>query len=414
MLIFLLKFSIHFILFLEWSTNGNNGFFEQVADIFDDGGAAAVKLFLDRELNDWKNVKINVAIFGTSGTGKSSFINTVLGLTADDEGSARVGVKETTENVKDYPHPHFPNLVLWDLPGVGTPTFNRENYYQKVNVNIFDYFIFMTSDRFRDDDLWFAKELNSKGKLFYFVRNKVGQDIRNNKHDYPKTHTDSKVLQDIKQNCEMNLKKMNLEKEINVYLIDLHETEKYDFEHLMDQLINDASSEKKKEAITLSMSHLTKEMILRKKEILTERIHALSMMSAVSGALPVPFLDSAVDIGILLEETRFYKLQFGLNDEMLEAYATRSETTIEQLTSHLNLKSRLIVVTTKGLLSYLTRKGAKKVGTLATAKYAKYILPLFGNVVGGVASYTMTSWCLHDLLDVMVEDAMKINDHKMH
>jgi predicted GTPase len=370
-------------------------------------------LFLDRELNDWKNVKINLAVFGTSGTGKSSFINTVLGLTADDEGSAPVGVKETTEEVKDYPHPQYPNLVLWDLPGVGTPNFNRENYFRKININLFDYFIFMTSDRFRDDDFWFAQELNAKDKLFYFVRNKVGQDIDNNKHDHPKSHTESKVLDDIRQNCEYNLNKLNLERTIDVYLIDLHEPEKYDFEHLMDQLVND-TSEKKKEALTLSMTRLTKDMILRKKEILSERIHTLSLMSGVTGAIPVPLMDSFVDIGILIEETTFYKTQFGLSEEMLEAYSQRSEITVDQLTKNLNLQSRLIGLTAKGILSYLSKKGFKKAATLTTAKYVKYVLPVFGHALSGAASYAMTTWCLHDLLNLMVEDALKINDHKFN
>lgn len=409
----LLVICIHKQSVLSTRPNNNEGFFKQVADIFEDGGSTAVKLFLDRELNDWKNVKINLAVFGTSGTGKSSFINTVLGLTADDEGSAPVGVKETTEEVKDYPHPQYPNLVLWDLPGVGTPNFNRENYFRKININLFDYFIFMTSDRFRDDDFWFAQELNAKDKLFYFVRNKVGQDIDNNKHDHPKSHTESKVLDDIRQNCEYNLNKLNLEKKTDVYLIDLHEPEKYDFEHLMDQLVND-TSEKKKEALTLSMTRLTKDMILRKKEILSERIHTLSLMSGVTGAIPVLLMDSFVDIGILIEETKFYKTQFGLSEEMLQAYAQRSEMIVDQLTKNLNLQSRLIGLTAKGILSYLSKIGFKKAGTLTTAKYVKYVLPLFGNALSGAASYAMTSWCLHDLLNFMVEDALKINDHKLH
>ncbi|XP_045156516.2 interferon-inducible GTPase 5-like [Mercenaria mercenaria] len=395
------------------SHGDSDGFFENIKDIFENGGAVAVKLFVDKELNEWKDVRINLAVLGTSGTGKSSFINTVLGLTADDEGSAAVGVKETTENISEYPHPQYPNLVLWDLPGVGTPNFNRENYSKKVNLYRFDYFIFMTSDRFRDDDVWLAKQVNALGKLFYFVRNKVGQDIRNNKYDHPKSHSDAAVLDDIRHNCEHNLQKLNLDRKIQIYLTDLHEPEKYDFEKLMDQVISDAP-EYKKEAIILSMTHLTNTLIDRKKEILSERIHYMSLLSGLTGAIPVPILDSAVDIGILTEEAMFYRAQLGLRDEMLEAFAEKSQMTIEQLTNNLDLQSRIIGLSAKGLVSYFTKKGMKKASTFTSAKFIKYLLPLFGNAVSGAASYAMTSWCLQDLLDVMVQDAIKINEYKMH
>ena len=52
-----------------------------------------------------------------SGVGKSTFINCLRGLEAEDEGSASVGVVETTNQPTPYEHPDFPNLKIWDLPG---------------------------------------------------------------------------------------------------------------------------------------------------------------------------------------------------------------------------------------------------------------------------------------------------------
>jgi predicted GTPase len=49
--------------------------------------------------------------------GKSTFINCLRGLTANDNDSASVGVVETTNDLTAYEHPDFANLKIWDLPG---------------------------------------------------------------------------------------------------------------------------------------------------------------------------------------------------------------------------------------------------------------------------------------------------------
>jgi len=63
----------------------------------------------------------NIAIVGASGSGKSSIVNGLLGLMDKDAGAAKTGVTETTSNAKRYKHPNNENVILWDLPGGGTP-----------------------------------------------------------------------------------------------------------------------------------------------------------------------------------------------------------------------------------------------------------------------------------------------------
>lgn len=63
-------------------------------------------------------------ILGFSGVGKSTFINCFRNVQAEDEGAARVGVVETTNEPKAYEHPDFANLKVWDLPGKNTPCFS--------------------------------------------------------------------------------------------------------------------------------------------------------------------------------------------------------------------------------------------------------------------------------------------------
>ena len=90
---------------------------------------------------------VNVAVVGISGVGKSSFINAVRGLSADDLGAAAVGVIETTTDVTAYAHPENPGVVLWDIPGVGTAQFPRADYLRLINVDRYDFFVIISATR---------------------------------------------------------------------------------------------------------------------------------------------------------------------------------------------------------------------------------------------------------------------------
>uniref|UniRef100_A0A3B3SQ59 IRG-type G domain-containing protein n=1 Tax=Paramormyrops kingsleyae TaxID=1676925 RepID=A0A3B3SQ59_9TELE len=74
---------------------------------------------------------LNIAITGESGSGKSTFVNAFRGI-GDDDGinSAPTGVVETTMDAKCYPHPKYPSVRLWNLPGIGTPNFKADTYLQ--------------------------------------------------------------------------------------------------------------------------------------------------------------------------------------------------------------------------------------------------------------------------------------------
>ena len=145
---------------------------------FEKGGIeAAVKKA--KALLDWRDTNLNVAITGISGAGKSSFVNAVRGLKANDSGAAAVGIKKTTIKSIPYSHPKNEKLRILDIPGVGTLEFTRENYLQKVEFNKYDFYIILSADRFTEDDLWLGKQIKEAGKDFFFVRTKVDVSIDN-------------------------------------------------------------------------------------------------------------------------------------------------------------------------------------------------------------------------------------------
>ena len=111
-----------------------------------------------KELDDWKTVTVKIAIIGQSGAGKSTFINKFRGLTPkdknkkDSEGNdlyAKVGLTETTVDIKRYEFAENKLIKLYDLPGAGTERFPIGTYPSLVKMEKYDAFILLTKDRFQ-------------------------------------------------------------------------------------------------------------------------------------------------------------------------------------------------------------------------------------------------------------------------
>lgn len=66
-------------------------------------GIANLKEHLQKDIDEWKHIPLNIGITGESGVGKSCFINAFCELSADDEGGAHVDVVEGTKKNKTLP-----------------------------------------------------------------------------------------------------------------------------------------------------------------------------------------------------------------------------------------------------------------------------------------------------------------------
>jgi interferon gamma inducible protein 47 len=93
---------------------------------------------IEEELDSWKYVKINIALIGDRGCGKSTLINTLRNLFPWDKDAAKVGVTECTNFPSPYLHPKNENLVMWDLPGFGTKKWPIETYLDDITHKIVD------------------------------------------------------------------------------------------------------------------------------------------------------------------------------------------------------------------------------------------------------------------------------------
>eukprot|EP00930_Biecheleria_cincta_P003293 TRINITY_DN104217_c0_g1_i1.p1 TRINITY_DN104217_c0_g1~~TRINITY_DN104217_c0_g1_i1.p1 ORF type:complete len:468 (+),score=91.91 TRINITY_DN104217_c0_g1_i1:96-1406(+) len=68
--------------------------------------------------------------------------------------------------------------MIWDLPGIGTPTFPQATYLKRMGIRYFDVVILVTSTRFTEAELLLAEELQKFNVPYFMVRNKVDIDIQ--------------------------------------------------------------------------------------------------------------------------------------------------------------------------------------------------------------------------------------------
>lgn len=165
------------------------------------GNLPAVAARLQATLHSLENVRLDIGITGRTGSGKSTFVNVIRGLGDEDSNSACTGVVEMTVDPTPYPHPKYPNVVIWDLPGIGTPTFQADRYLQWVQLDRFDFIIIISSESFSTSHAQLAFGILRQGKRFYFIRSKVDVDMAASRSRRPSTFSEERVLSQIRDDC---------------------------------------------------------------------------------------------------------------------------------------------------------------------------------------------------------------------
>ncbi|XP_053374290.1 T-cell-specific guanine nucleotide triphosphate-binding protein 2-like [Mercenaria mercenaria] len=240
-------------------------------DFFSSKGVVGLHQYLKDELETLKNVDINLAVTGSSGTGKSSFINAVRNLSADNEGAAEVGVVETTMEPNSFAHPYRQNLKLWDLPGVGTVRVPKDRYLKNISFEKYDFVIIMSKCRITENEVWLARTLNSMKLRLAFVRTHIDDDVANERRQFPKRDD---VITRIRSNCEVELQTANLPF-IPVFLIDNFEKNAYpDFARLEQYMLSQCNLQKN-EILLSCISDLARDVIEAKKKHMKTRIPSI-------------------------------------------------------------------------------------------------------------------------------------------
>ena len=174
-------------------------------EAFEAGDLSAVAAMLQSTLHSLENVRLDIGVTGGTGSGKSTFVNAIRGLGDEDPTSACTGVVEMTMAPTPYLHPPYPNVPLWDLPGIGAPAFQADKYVQRVLLDRYDFLLLLTSESFTANHARLAREILQQGKRFYCVRSKVDVDIAASRSRRPSSFSEERVLSQIRDDCVQRL-----------------------------------------------------------------------------------------------------------------------------------------------------------------------------------------------------------------
>lgn len=288
---------------------------------------------IQEAINAAENAVLEVAVIGESGTGKSSFINALRGLGHEEAESADVGTVETTMYKTPYQHPKYPKVILWDLPGTGTPNFHSDTYLDRVGFANYDFFIIISSSRFSVNDALLAQKIKDAGKKFYFVRTKVDSDLYSEERTRPRTFRKEQVLQRIRDYCLANLTDIGVS-EPRIFLISNFDLDAFDFPKLEETLLKELPGHKR-HMFALLLPNISDASIELKKHFLQEKICLEALKSGAVSFIPfVPFI-SGFDLPQQEQCLKDYRSYFGLDDKSIEEIAERLETPLEDIKGQL-------------------------------------------------------------------------------
>ncbi|XP_045856155.1 immunity-related GTPase family M protein 1-like isoform X1 [Meles meles] len=323
---------------------------------------------------------VRIAVTGDSGNGMSSFINALRGIGHEQEDSAPTGVVGTTQIPICYFSSHFPNVELWDLPGIGAGTQTLGNYLAEMQFSLYDLFIIIASEQFSMNLVKLAKAIQGQGKKFYIVWTKLDRDISTC------TLSEERLLQNIRENIWETVQKEGVHKPI-IFLVSSFDPLLNDFPELRDTLHRDISDIR---------YHCPLEKLSDTCEkVINDKMTSLQGQIASNSFQDVLGIQNADD---LAECLMAYHLCFGVDDESLQQMAQSMGKPVEEYKAIMKSQDLHTVLTGDRILSFMNCN---------TASYLYSILrhiPFLGDTV---LNY-LRVWKHRHFLEIVAKDTRTI------
>ncbi|XP_074837591.1 uncharacterized protein LOC142004070 [Carettochelys insculpta] len=347
-----------------------------------------------------ENAELNIAVIGELGSGRSSFINAIRDLDDEDKSAATTGLAEVTAKPTPFTFPTHPNVTLWELPPIGTPTFQAGSYLQVVNFGRYDLFIVIASGRFRLSHVTLAREIQRMEKKCYFVRSKVDTDLQAAARRRPSSYNEESILQEIREYCRKTLEEEGV-KNPQIFLISNWYLTKYDFHLLQETLVSELSRDKK-HALLLALPNYSEEIIQEKKEALKQGICWVAGAACIGALVPIPGVSVFCNVAVLVKYMRAYSRNFGLDRESFTRLARRSHTTTQDLEKAI-IKTRLAEEINHAFVIALVASFA----LVLASSYFVWV-PVIGIAVNAGISYIASYRALDSFLESAAEDAKNV------
>ncbi|XP_077192983.1 interferon-inducible GTPase 5-like [Paroedura picta] len=356
----------------------------------------AISIVQAKPLQFFTDVPLSVAVVGEPGSGKSSFVNSMLGKRSGEPGAAETGIQMTTTKAKDYPHPTLPQVTLWDLPGREDSFVSHTDW---VDLNRFDFFIIVGYQRFRTIHADLVHEIQTMGKRFYFVWAKTDLDVEASQRRQPSGYDEEKVLQRIRENCMTSLQDESVIGP-QVFLVSNWDSQRFDFPLLWEKLKSDLLW-LKRQAFISRLPSLCEPVLERKKAMMKEKIWLKVLYSGLLGLLPVPGFSFVTAMFFFVRfRSQCYRV-FGLDDLSLTVLARDVGKLVATLQE---------VMTSRKLVPVLLWRLPDLFGAiLMIVEYFWWNrFPLAGSLLSGGCSFFTTHYMLRRCLTAVSNDTKNV------
>jgi uncharacterized protein (DUF697 family) len=270
-------------------------------------------------------------------------------------------------------------------------------------MQISDYdFVFIFFDNvLGEDEVWLVRELRKLGKPFSLVRSKIDADIASAIYN---GKDQEMIIPEIKREIKNALHASpELKDTKGIFLIS---SRKPDLGEMSDLLryVEENIDGFKAQALLFSLDSITKEIVERKYKMLKKRLVIATVLAAGVAAIPVPGVDVAINIALLIHEVCHYMSVFAINRKRV--YSLRNF-------DHSLLKCRSLIEPSLDMVVFVVTK----IGTYATLLFVQsffdLILPLIGSVISSATAARLTYRFLCDVLQDIYHDAVLIYEHIM-
>ncbi|XP_007444240.1 interferon-inducible GTPase 5-like [Python bivittatus] len=354
---------------------------------FETGNFAHLANRLQEAFSSLENINLNVAVIGESGVDRATFINTFRDLYEDDEGAAPTGKVDASKTPVAYPHPKYPNVILWDLLNLGNPDFHAKNYTEWLNVAYYDFFLIIASQHFSSFHAKLAHYIKNAGKDYYFVRTKVDADLESARQSNPSSFDEIVTLQKIREDCMQDLQAEKV-KSPEIFLISNILLSKYDF-YLLGETLGKNLDLQKSHSFLLATPNISHRILEKKKNVMIEHLWLVAVVACGIQTEAIPNISVVCDVDLLVRTMQGYCISFGLEEDSLRRTAEHVEQPFEQLKAL--IRSPLAPAITKAQVVELLIQAASK-----APKLPKQLVPM--------ATVGLSFAVVYSMLKTFVED----------